>query len=99
ERVPEFLQHRALFNMKLNVTQAVLSQGGLRNFRWPQPKLFNRFLEGDAILVPAVQKLRIQAADKSAAADEQPTKSNPFPFRKSDDFNPKRKPPPFQNLN
>jgi hypothetical protein len=98
EWAAQMVQNRALFDVKLKVTQTIPSQGGPWNFHWPQSKLFDRFFDGNAIRVAAAQKLRIQAAHQGATADKRRTKPDSFLFRESDNLDPEGKPSSFERL-
>ena len=87
-----------LFNVKLEVTQTIPPHGRPWNFHWPQPKLFDRFFDGNAIRVAAAQNLRTQAAHQGATADKRRTKPDSFLLRESDHLDPEGKPSPFERL-
>ena len=60
--------------------------------------MFDGLAHGNSLSILEAQEFLIESADQRAAADKRCAEANSFFFGEADDFNPERKPSPFQGL-
>ncbi len=63
-------EDRSLLDVKFQITECALVQGGTRNVGGIQAKLFDGRADSNSVRVTAIQKFLIEGANQSATADE-----------------------------
>ena len=72
-----------MLDVKFQVGERVFADGGVRNFRGIQAKVFDGRANGNSVCIAAAQEIGIETADQSAAADEGQTETDAFLFGES----------------